>query len=169
MSEQVLSTQVWLPRPRDVVFSFFADAGNLQSITPAWVNFSILSPLPIAMRAGALIDYRLRIRGIPLRWQSEITIWEPPHRFVDEQRRGPYRRWIHEHRFEEKDGGTLVIDEVRYQAPGGPWIARWLVKPDVERIFAYRERRLLELFPPKRGSETESVIGDQRRRQTITG
>jgi ligand-binding SRPBCC domain-containing protein len=92
-----LETRLFLPRPLEIVFPFFADAGNLEILTPPWLRFEIVTPRPIAMRAGALIEYRLRLHGVPLRWQSEITAWEPPHRFVDEQRRGPYRAWIHEH------------------------------------------------------------------------
>ncbi|MGB9275140.1 MAG: SRPBCC family protein [Terrimicrobiaceae bacterium] len=97
--------ELWLPRPLGEVFSFFADAGNLELLTPPQLNFHILTPCPLEMRVGLLIEYRLRVRGIPLRWQSEITAWEPPHRFVDEERRGPYRLWQHEHLFEERDGG----------------------------------------------------------------
>ena len=96
---------------------------------------------------SALIDYRLRLRGLPIRWRSEITTWQPPHRFVDEQRRGPYRMWIHEHTFTERDGGTLVGDHVRYAVPGG-WLAdRLLVRRDLETIFAYRQEKLTEIFP----------------------
>lgn len=146
MNEQVLHVEQWLPRSRAEVFPFFADAANLQALTPPWVGFTILTSLPIDMRVGAIIDYKLRIRGFPVRWTTEITAWEPPFRFVDEQRTGPYRQWIHEHRFEEKDGGTLVIDHVRYRAPGGGLVERLFVKPDVERIFAYRRQRLSDLF-----------------------
>jgi ligand-binding SRPBCC domain-containing protein len=142
-----LQVTLWLPRRLDVLFPFFANAGNLEAITPPWLQFFIVTPQPIDMKVGAIIDYRLRVRGIPLRWRSEITAWDPPFRFVDEQRRGPYQEWIHEHRFEELNGGTNVIDDVRYRAPGGRWIDRWFVRPDVERIFQYRQRRLAELFP----------------------
>jgi hypothetical protein len=142
-----LETRLFLPRPLEIVFPFFADAGNLETITPPWLRFEILTPGPIAMNAGALIAYRLRLHGIPMRWQSEITAWEPPHRFVDEQRRGPYRAWIHEHTFAERDGGTLIGDHVRYAVPGG-WLAdRLFVRRDVANIFAYRQEKLRELFP----------------------
>jgi ligand-binding SRPBCC domain-containing protein len=146
MSKQVLHTELWLPRPRTELFPFFADAANLEAITPPWLSFSIQTPRPIEMRPGALIDYRLKVHGIPLRWRTEITVWEPPVRFVDQQLRGPYQLWVHEHRFEERDGGTLVIDHVRYRAPGGPLVERWLVRPDVERIFNYRQEKLQEIF-----------------------
>jgi ligand-binding SRPBCC domain-containing protein len=141
-----LVSELWLPQPREKVFSFFADARNLQAITPPWLDFRIANPGPIEMKVGACIDYRLRVHGIPMRWQSEITAWEPPVRFVDEQRRGPYRSWIHEHTFEEKDGGTLVKDHVRYAVPGGKLINRLFVSRDVRRIFAYRCERLARLL-----------------------
>ncbi len=132
---------------RAELFPFFADAGNLERITPPWVNFRILTPPPIEMRAGALIDYKLRIRGVPVRWRTEITQWEPPYRFVDEQRRGPYRRWRHEHIFEEFPGGTRMLDRIEYAAPGGELVRRWIVEPDVRRIFVYRRQVLDQLFP----------------------
>lgn len=141
-----LAVEQWLPRPLPEVFAFFADAGNLNALTPPWLRFEILTPRPITMRPGTLIDYRLRLRGIPVRWQSEITVWEPPHRFVDEQRRGPYRQWHHEHTFTERDGGTLVADKVRYAVWGGALVERWFVRPDVQRIFRYRQEKLAELF-----------------------
>ncbi|HPC59102.1 MAG TPA: SRPBCC family protein [Verrucomicrobiota bacterium] len=141
-----LRTDLWLPRPIQEVFRFFADAGNLQTITPPWLSFEILTPLPILMRPGAVIDYRLRLHGFPIRWQTEITAWEPPFRFVDEQRRGPYLLWIHEHRFEPLDGGTRVEDYVRYRPPGGWLVERLFVRRDVTRIFAFRRQKLQELF-----------------------
>jgi ligand-binding SRPBCC domain-containing protein len=139
-------TSLWLPRPRDEVFAFFADAANLEAITPPWLNFHILTPRPIAMRAGALIDYRLRVHGLPLRWRTRIAVWKPPFRFVDEQLRGPYRRWVHEHAFEERDGGTLCLDRVDYDVLGGWLVERLLVRRDVKKIFAHRKDRLTEMF-----------------------
>ncbi len=141
-----LTTEQWLPRPLTEIFSFFADAGNLDLLTPRWLRFEILTPRPIEMRVGARIEYRLRLRGLPLRWQSEITAWQPLYRFVDEQRRGPYRAWIHEHIFQERDGGTLVRDRVQYAVCGGELVERLFVRRDLEKIFAYRHRRLGELF-----------------------
>ncbi|MHC4955200.1 MAG: SRPBCC family protein [Planctomycetota bacterium] len=137
-----LTSEMWLPEPRESVFGFFADAGNLQRVTPPWLNFRILTNLSVEMRPGLLIDYHLRLRGVPLRWQSEITVWEPPHRFVDEMRIGPYREWIHEHRFEEHEGGTRVIDQVRYAVPGGAVVDRLFVRRDLKEIFRYRQERL---------------------------
>lgn len=148
MKTHLLQSQIWVPRPLGEVFPFFADARNLQKITPPWLDFRITTPGEIVMREGALIDYRLKVHGIPLRWRSEITVWEPPRRFVDSQRRGPYRSWVHEHRFEERDGGTLVTDEVRYAVYGGEIFRKLFVVRDVEKIFAYRTEKMRELFGP---------------------
>jgi hypothetical protein len=141
-----MTAEQWLPRPLEAVFPFFADAGNLDVLTPSWLRFEILTPCPIKMREGARIDYRLRWHGLPMRWQSAITKWEPPHCFVDEQRHGPYRLWHHEHRFSESDGRTLVRDHVRYAVPGGLLIDRLFVRRDVHRIFAFRQAKLAGLF-----------------------
>jgi ligand-binding SRPBCC domain-containing protein len=129
------------------VFDFFSNATNLERITPPWIRFQVIAPAPIRMRQGLLIDYKLRIRGIPLRWQSEITVWEPQSYFVDEQRRGPYSFWRHEHRFEEVDGGTRVMDDVHYGVPGGRLVHAMLVRRDVQKIFGYRQQKLREIFP----------------------
>jgi hypothetical protein len=141
-----LESRLFLPHPLATVFPFFANTANLETITPPWLRFEILTPPPISMRVGALIEYRLRLRGVHLRWQSKITAWEPPHRFVDEQRRGPYRKWVHEHTFAEHAAGSEVRDSVCYIAPGG-WLADFLfVRRDVRRIFEYRARKLHKLF-----------------------
>jgi len=142
-----LETLLFVPRPPEAVFPFFAEAGNLETLTPPWLRFEILTPLLIQMRAGALIAYRLRLHGIPVRWHSEITAWEPPRRFVDEQRRGPYRQWIHEHTFTDCKGGSEVRDFVRYSVPGGRLVDFLFVRHDVRRIFEYRARKLCALFP----------------------
>jgi ligand-binding SRPBCC domain-containing protein len=140
--------ELWLPRPPEQLFPFFADAANLDAITPPWLHFHIVTPRPIAMRPGALIDYRLRVRGLPLRWRTLIRDWQPPYRFVDEQLRGPYRQWVHEHTFEARDGGTLARDVVRYAVPFDWLLHRWFIRPDIERIFAYRQQALRRLLAP---------------------
>ncbi len=141
-----LHSELRVPRTRAEVFPFFADAANLERITPPWLRFEMLSPGPVVMGVGTRIDYRLRVRGFPIRWQSEITCWEPPRRFVDEQRRGPYRLWVHEHRFDEVEGGTRVEDLVEYAVPFGAWVQRFLVGPDLRKIFEYRKDVLRDLF-----------------------
>lgn len=141
-----MDAQQWIPAPLDAVFTFFGDAYNLEVITPPWLRFEVLTPRPVDMRRGAVIDYRLRVRGLPLRWQSLITVWEPPHRFTDEMQRGPYRFWRHTHSFAAADGGTLASDAVEYGVPGGALVNALFVGPDVRRIFAFRQRKLDELF-----------------------
>ena len=138
--------RVLLASPLAEVFPFFSDAYNLEELTPPWLRFEVVTPRPIEMAVGTEIEYRLKIRGIPVRWQSEITAWEPPFRFVDEQRKGPYSLWIHEHRFREEDGRTIAEDHIRYAVPGGSLVHRLFVRRDVERIFAFRKRKMEELF-----------------------
>jgi len=139
-----IQRDVWLPRPREEVFAFFADAANLERLTPPWLHFRILSP-HIVIARGVLIDYRLKIHGVPLRWQSEISRWDPPRTFVDEQRKGPYRRWVHTHTFEEERGGTRVGDSVEFEVPF-EWIAGRFVMRDVQAIFTFREQALSTIF-----------------------
>ena len=139
-------SELWLPLPPEELFSFFADAANLDALTPPWLHFRIVTPPPVVMREGALIDYKLRVRGLPLRWRTLIKEWQPPHRFVDEQIRGPYRQWIHEHTFEARDGGTLARDVVRYAVRFDFIAHRWFVRPDVEKIFGYRSEALKQRF-----------------------
>jgi ligand-binding SRPBCC domain-containing protein len=147
-----VKTQLFLPRPLREVFPFFADAGNLERITPPWLHFKILTPRPIVMREGTIIDYQLRIRGFRVHWQSEITGWEPPHRFVDVQRRGPYRKWIHEHTFTDCGDGSEIRDYVQYAPPGG-WLANFLfVQRDIRKIFNYRTQELRAIFIVKNNS-----------------
>ena len=140
------SSEIWLARPIEEVFAFFSDAANLDSITPPWLSFRTVARQPIEMRAGTVIDYRLRVRGFPVQWRSEITEWEPPYHFVDEQIRGPYRLWIHAHRFQPRNGGTLVSDDVRYAVPFDWLLHKFIVRPDVERIFTYRADCLRKQF-----------------------
>jgi ligand-binding SRPBCC domain-containing protein len=140
-------SRLWVPRPRREVFGFFSDARNLGELTPHWLKFRIVSRQPILMHRGADIDYRLKLRGLPIRWQSRITLWDPPYRFVDEQVRGPYRVWIHEHHFREESGGTWCEDHVSYAPPGGTLINVLFVARDVRTIFEFRSQRLKEIFP----------------------
>ena len=141
-----LKTEQKIQKSQDQLFTFFSDAHNLAEITPPWLNFRMLTPAPIEMKFGTLIDYRLKLRGIPIRWQSEITAWDPPHRFVDEQRRGPYRCWTHTHTFVPVPDGTLIRDEVEYAVLGGWLVQKFFVAPDIEKIFAYRSTKLKELI-----------------------
>lgn len=146
MKTFTLSTEQLIEKPRDEVFSYFSDAHNLAEITPPWLKFVVLTPRPIEMQVGTVIDYRLKLRGIPLKWQSEITDWNPPYEFVDEQRRGPYRTWIHTHTFTETDEGTIVRDQVEYAVLGGQLVNNLFVRPDIEKIFEYRSLKLSELL-----------------------
>jgi ligand-binding SRPBCC domain-containing protein len=158
-STYALETWLWLPRSREEVFAFFADAMNLERITPSFLKFRVRTAAPIAMGAGTVIDYRIGMRGLPMTWRSEITTWDPPQRFVDTQLKGPYREWVHTHSFEEQDGGTTVRDHVRYRLPGpafaGALVNRWLVASDLKRIFEYRHEALVKAF----GVESEARRG----------
>ena len=149
MATHIFETELWLPVPREKVFPFFADARNLELLTPPWLKFQVLTPGPIEMRVGAVIDYQLRVHRLPVCWRTEITGWDPPYSFNDEQRRGPYRRWSHTHTFTEHDGGTLCRDEVVYAVPGGAVVNWLLVRRDVKKIFAYRAQALQKHFGVK--------------------
>ncbi|HEU0034688.1 MAG TPA: SRPBCC family protein [Kofleriaceae bacterium] len=140
-----------VPHPRREVFAFFADAANLERITPPFLGFQILTPRPIAIRAGTLIDYRIRLHGIPLTWQTRIEHYIPEDHFVDVQLRGPYRTWRHLHEFVVVPGGTEIRDTVDYELPLGPLgsLAHALfVKRQLATIFDYRRRIITELFGP---------------------
>jgi len=149
MIEHKLNFSMTLPLPRPQVFAFYCDASNLGRITPPELDFQILSPLPLVMAAGALIEYRLQLFNVPFHWVTEIREWHPPDSFVDAQKKGPYRQWIHRHSFRDAaDGGTIIDDEVRFVLPLLPIgeAAYPLVKPELDRIFAYRQaaiRRIL--------------------------
>jgi ligand-binding SRPBCC domain-containing protein len=144
-----LTAELWVPRPIEVVFPFFSNAENLNEITPGWLNFQLLTSVPIQMMLGTIMDYKLRLHGIPIRWQSQIEEWDPPFRFVDSQIRGPYRKWIHTHTFQSRDGGTVIRDDVEY-AIGLGWldeiVKRWLVKPDLDKIFEFRHKQLAHRY-----------------------
>lgn len=146
MMHYELRTFLWVPLKRSDVFAIFSNSANLESLTPPFLRFSVTTPMPIEMKRGQLIDYRLRLHGLPIRWRTEITKWEPPYQFEDSQLRGPYSLWVHTHTFEELDGGTLVRDVVRYAVPGGAIVHKLFVKPNLMRIFEFRQRRLPELL-----------------------
>ena len=150
MPTYVLEREQWLPRPIEEVFTFFSRPENLQVITPPWLDFRMVET-PKDLRAGLLIRYRLRWRGLPIRWTTEISEWNPPHGFVDREVAGPYALWNHEHTFAVKDGGTTMRDRVSYALPFGVLgrlAHRVVVKNDVERIFDFRAETMTRLFPP---------------------
>ena len=154
MAEHILKRELTLQLPREQVFAFFADAKNLELITPTHLNFKITSPQPIELREGTLIDYQLSLHGIPMNWRTEITLWNPPYRFVDTQLKGPYSQWIHTHTFTEIDANTTLIeDEVRYRLPLEPLgdLFHFIVGSEVRKIFDYREKVVAkELRKPAR-------------------
>jgi len=144
-----LNREQWVPQPLHDVFEFFSRADNLGRITPPWLSFRILTGGPIEMRKGAVITYKLRVRGIPLRWVTEIESWDPPFQFVDLQTKGPYRFWRHTHRFSDVRDGTLITDEIEYALPFGALgrlAHRIQVARDLVQIFDYREQRVRELL-----------------------
>jgi ligand-binding SRPBCC domain-containing protein len=149
VSAHLLEREQFVARPVEEVFEFFSRAGNLELITPPWLNFKIDRPEPVQMGDGMLISYRLRLHGVPMRWVSRIEEWEPGRRFVDLQLRGPYRLWHHRHEFEAVDGGTRVTDHVQYELPFGPFgELAWalFVRRDLQRIFDHRRRVVAELL-----------------------
>ena len=144
----VLEREQRLPAPPEAVFPFFADARNLEAITPPLLRFRVVTPEPIVMRVGTLIQYRLRLRGVPVNWLTTIQEWEPPHRFVDVQLRGPYALWHHTHDLrEDGEGGTVMRDTVRYAlgfGPLGELAHRLVVARDLDAIFAFRARTIAD-------------------------
>jgi len=149
MAEYVLNRELRIGAPIDEVFDFFADAGNLERITPPQLNFHIITPRPIIIGKGALIDYRLNLHGLPMTWRTEISIWEPPNRFVDQQLSGPYKQWIHTHTFTALGPAeTLIGDEVRYRLPLEPLgdVAHFIVRGELDKIFDHRQKAVAELL-----------------------
>lgn len=145
----VLERRQVVRAPLDEVFAFFAEPRNLARITPSWLAFRMVDPDGVRMRRGERIEYRIRPLGMPQRWVSEITEYDPPRRFVDEQRRGPYRRWHHTHEFSEVPGGTLIVDRVEYELPFGALgriVHRAVVARQLRAIFDHRERVIAGLF-----------------------
>lgn len=148
----LLESEQQVNAPLEDVFRFFGQPENLARITPRWLGFRILTPSPVAMREGAIIDYQVKLGPLPTRWRSMITTYDPPHRFVDEQLAGPYSFWHHTHEFEAVEGGTLIRDTIRYLIPYGPLgrLARILVvRRQLESIFNHRRRVIEELFPSR--------------------
>ncbi|MGC6416412.1 MAG: SRPBCC family protein [Bradymonadia bacterium] len=144
-----LIQEQFIPQPLDRVWDFFSNAENLERLTPGFLNFSILTPTPITMYAGTLIDYRIKLFGVPMKWRTEIKQWEPGANFVDQQLSGPYRLWHHQHTFEAVDGGTKMVDRVDYALPLG-FLGRLahvlFVKRTLARIFRYRYEAVDSIF-----------------------
>lgn len=155
-----MTRRLELDLPRDEVFAFFADAVNLERITPPELNFHIITPQPIEIERGSLIDYQLRLHGIPMKWQTEISVWNPPFEFVDQQLRGPYAQWIHRHTFTElAPDKTLIEDEVRYRLPFEPLgdIAHFIVRRQLDYIFDHRQKVVAELLGPIRDEAASAI------------
>jgi len=146
---QLLTSQQFVSAPLEEVFAFFGQPENLGRITPSWLGFQMLTPSPVKMREGALIDYQISLGPFPTRWRTLITAFDPPHLFIDEQLSGPYSFWHHTHRFESKGTGTNIIDEIRYLLPFGPLgslVHTLAVRRQLTRIFAHRREVINDLF-----------------------
>ena len=149
MAEHVIERRLIVNQPMAEVFEFFSNAHNLERITPPELNFHILTPQPITIGKGTLIDYQLRLYGIPVKWRTEIATWDPPNVFVDIQLSGPYSQWIHTHRFTSiSSSETLIEDQVRYRLPLEPLgdIAHFIVRRQLEYIFDFREKEVAKIF-----------------------
>ena len=152
MAEHILIRSLTLDLPRKEVFDFFSDAGNLEKITPPELNFQITTPQPFEIKQGTLIDYKLKLRGIPMKWRTEISVWNPPHSFTDRAIKGPYKQWIHRHTFTELgENKTLIEDEVKYRLPLEPLgdLAHWLVRRELNHIFDFRQKAVEEILQSK--------------------
>ncbi len=146
--DHTLESEIELSVTVDVVFAFFSSAENLELITPPELRFRIVTPAPVQIRQGALIDYQLSLLGIPFRWQTKITRFEPPFTFTDEQIRGPFKVWVHTHTFEPARSGTIIRDQVRYRLPLFPFgeLAYLMVRAQLKRIFEFRRQAVTELL-----------------------
>lgn len=151
MPEHILQCKQIIEHPRDEVFEFFADARNLERITPPELQFHIITPQPIDIKKGTLIEYQLKLLGFRVKWKTEITQWNPPHDFVDTALKSPYRQWIHLHKFiVGENGETIMKDVVRYRLPLEPFgnLAHWYVKKELNYIFDYRRKVVAEILKP---------------------
>lgn len=149
MKPHIYTEETIINRPIDEVFEFFSKAENLNLLTPTFLKFKILTPLPIAMGVGTLIDYKISLNGIPFTWKTKISTWKKNEVFVDEQLRGPYKVWIHEHKFEVVDSGVKMTDTVQYLSPGWivePIINKLYIEKKVKEIFEFRKKVLLQYF-----------------------
>ena len=149
MTPHILTRKTIIKKEIDELFEFFSKAENLNKLTPPELGFKITTKLPIEMKKGTIIDYRIKLNGIPFNWRTEITKWDPPFLFEDIQAKGPYKLWVHEHRFQKKDKTTEMTDTVKYLSPGGIFEFiphNLIVKRKVESIFDYREKIFNELF-----------------------
>lgn len=147
--ERVFESSQWIARPIEEIFAFFSNEANLERLTPPWLNFKVLGKSTPHMEAGTLIDYQLRLSGLPFKWKTRIESWEAGRSFVDIQLSGPYRQWHHTHTFTPKDGGTLMTDRVIYQLPMGRLgdaVAAWKVRRQVEMIFTFRRQAIEQIF-----------------------
>ena len=146
--QHTLRTSMFVPRPREEVFAFFADAANLQRITPPELHFRIATPGRIEIQRGTIIDYKLGLFGLRFGWRSLISEWDAPHKFVDEQLAGPYKSWHHTHSFRAEAGGTRIEDEVRYELPLTPLgdVAYPIIRLQLRRIFNYRQKVIAAIF-----------------------
>lgn len=156
MKAFILNRRQFVQRPLNEVFAFFSKPENLETLTPKNLGFQILTPSPITMKEGAVIDYTIKIGGFPVRWTTLITSYEPPHRFVDLQLKGPYSYWHHTHTFTETNDGTFIDDEVRYAMPLGVLglaAHALFVKRRLATIFAQRSDVIKAMFPEEKNSE----------------
>jgi len=152
VSTHVLERSQRVEVPIKRAFDFYGDSHNLEPLTPPWLHFEVTTPGELIFRPGTLLDYRLKLHGVPVRWQTRIETWEPPVRFVDTQLKGPYSLWEHTHLFEKDgDAATFIHDRVRYAIPLGPLgqLAHvFFVRRDLERIFDYRAKAVAERLVP---------------------
>ena len=149
MAEHILNRNLTLDLPIEKTFEFFADAVNLERITPPELNFRITTEQPINIKKDTLIDYKLKLRGIPIAWQTVISEWNPPHAFTDEALKSPYKQWIHRHTFTKNNaGGTDISDEVRYRLPLEPFgdLMHWYVRRELDYIFDFRQKAVAQIL-----------------------